>query len=234
LTKKIAISKLAELMYCEYKFYLKTVKNVKAQMTNKMRQGTVLHQRLEEKNRIQRRQIKQKQVAYFKKVANIKKTVKPQLQKKEIAKLEKPPEDNKFREVKVETDKIRGKIDEVVILDDVIKIIDDKTSGRAFDSDKMQVYAYCLAYENTHPEKLQDRVLEASIRNTKTGITAWSEMFTSVAKQKVLDVIERIEGIFNGTITPIATDNPNLCKRCDVKDWCDKQAQDYDVNDVLI
>ena len=68
----------------------------------------------------------------------------------------------------------------------------------------------------------------------KTGVVSWSETFTDVAKQRVIDTIERIEGITDGTILPIPTNNSNRCKRCDVRNICDRRAEDYSIDDILI
>lgn len=233
-SKKHPISRLGELLFCEYKVYLKYVKKKDAKVTQKMKDGTAAHNKLQEENKKKRQKIKAKKKDYKKKVEKVKKDrkLKPKEKKEIIKTIPKPPKTNLWREVKVLGSRLKGRMDELKITKDKIIITDDKSSDRAFDSDIMQVYAYCLAYSEQHPEQLEEKIIEARLRNHKTGVVSWVDIFTDAHKQKVNDCIDRLEGILDGSIEPVATTSSAKCRYCNCYEVCDKRVEDYDINDL--
>ena len=231
---KYPISRLGEFLFCEYKVYLKYVKKKPSEVTQKMKDGTKAHNELARKIKKKKEETKQKTKEYKKQVKKIKsdKKLKPKEKKEQIKKIPKPPKDNIWREFKVIGQRLKGRIDELKIEKERILITDDKASDRAFDSDKMQVYGYCLAYSEEHPDMLENHIIEARLRNHQTGVIQWSEIFTDAHKQKVLEVVDRLEGVMNGTIEPVPTTSSTKCRYCNLKKQCDKKVEDYGLDDL--
>ena len=145
--KKIPISRLGELLFCEYKLYLRHHKKIKEKPTIQMIKGKVAHDKLHKDNKVKREVIKEAKKIYKDRINEIKsKTIPTYAKKKLIRSLEKPPDDNIRREFSVVGGRLRGRIDEIIFNDNSVMIIDDKPHDKAYDTDKIQVWGYCYAY----------------------------------------------------------------------------------------
>ena len=228
---KHPISDLSELLFCEYKYYLLRVKKVKPTVTQKMKEGTKAHNELVELNKKKKEELKKKKEKYKDKVKDIKKSDLTKKEKeKKIKEIVKPPKDTEWREYKVIGKRLKGRIDEIKISDGIVYIIDDKSTDRAFDSDKTQVYGYCVAYLEQHPD--ENRVLECILRNHKTGVVFWRELFTDTAKRIVYELLDKMDGILKGEVTPVPTTSSSKCRYCNISNVCTKKVEDYDLNDM--
>jgi len=203
MTKKIAISQLGVLLYCEYKIYLKqklkdSDKKVYIPVNPEMITGKLAHAKLKDAHEERQRQIE---------------TLPEELK----------PKEKISREVSVKGDILKGRMDEIEIGKNYIRIIDDKSNGAAYEGDQAQAMGYCMAYlqENDVADNI---IVKAALRNYKTGDISWEEEYTQEWEEKLNGYIERYLGILDGSIKAIPTDNPARCSRCNLKKMCTKKA----------
>ncbi|HTX60717.1 MAG TPA: PD-(D/E)XK nuclease family protein [Methanobacterium sp.] len=194
------ISWLNTQAYCEYSIFLENVKGITTEPTKAMREGTKGHSELETEFR------KDAEPATFEEMLETSRTA-------EILSRELPVESARHG--------IRGFIDEVWMTPDEFIIIDDKPGTRAYPSSINQVYGYCLAFKDQVPE---DRRIVASLRERGTDNIFWSSYFDDAAEKAVLNVIQRLHGLLDGTIEYIPTKNPKKCRSCRFKPRCDRKA----------
>lgn len=221
--KKIPISYLSTLLFCEYKIFLKFVKKEKSPSTLAMIKGRAEHKKLNEKHE------KKREIAK-KVIKAIKESDLPEEEKeKKIKKITKE-ELNTEREQKVEGEKIKGRLDKIEFLEDnIIRIVDDKAHNRAYDGDKIQVLAYCMAYQEQHKEALKKKypdgvVFKAAIHDYNNNEDVWEEEYTKKSEIKLNKMIDRFNGILDGSITPKSTSNYNKCSICNMRKKCTKRA----------
>lgn len=192
------ISWLNQQGYCEYQIYLQYFKDIEVGQTKAMAQGTAEHEKLEEK---------------FKETA-------------EIATFDEVLETSKqtttiSREVFVISPEngIRGFIDEIQMTPTEFIIIDDKPGTTPYTSTINQVRAYCLAFK----ELIKDdtRKIRGALRQRGTDNIFWSEEFSEETEKSIKFVLDRMEGLFNGTKPFIPTKNKNKCKSCRYQSYCE-------------
>ena len=195
------ISWLNTQAYCEYCIFLENVKGITAKPTKAMKEGTNGHSDLESKFR------KDAEPATFEEMLETSKTA-------EIFSRELPVESARYG--------IRGFIDEVWMTPDEFIIIDDKPGTRAYPSSINQVFGYCLAFKDSVKE---GRRIVASLRERGTDNIFWSTYFTPEAEQSVLEIINRVHGLLEGTVDFIPTKNPKKCRSCRFSPRCDRRAE---------
>jgi len=195
------ISWLNTQAYCEYSIFLENVKGVTAKPTKAMREGTKGHTELETQFR------KDAEPATFEEMLETSLTA-------EIFSRELPVESARYG--------IRGFIDEVWMTPDEFIIIDDKPGNRAYPSSINQVFGYCLAFKDSVPE---ERRIVASLRERGTDNIFWSSYFTQEAEQAVLEIINRVHGLLNGSVDYIPTKNSKKCRSCRFRPQCDQKAE---------
>lgn len=192
------ISWLNQQGYCEYQIYLQYFKDIKVGQTKAMTQGTAEHEKLEAK---------------FKETA-------------EIATFDEVLETSKetttvSREVFVISPEngIRGFIDEIQMTPTEFIIIDDKPGTTPYTSTINQVRAYCLAFK----ELIKDdtRKIRGALRQRGTDNIFWSEEFSEETEKSIKFVLDRMEGLFNGTKPFIPTKNKNKCRSCRYQSYCE-------------
>ncbi len=192
------ISWLNQQGYCEYQIYLQYFKDIKVGQTKAMTQGTAEHEKLE---------------ARFKETA-------------EIATFDEVLETSKetttvSREVFVISPEngIRGFIDEIQMTPTEFIIIDDKPGTTPYTSTINQVRAYCLAFK----ELIKDdtRKIRGALRQRGTDNIFWSEEFSEETEKSIRFVLDRMEGLFNGTKPFIPTKNKNKCRSCRYQSYCE-------------
>ena len=192
------ISWLNQQGYCEYQIYLQYFKDIKVGQTKAMTQGTAEHEKLE---------------ARFKETA-------------EIATFDEVLETSKetttvSREVFVISPEngIRGFIDEIQMTPTEFIIIDDKPGTTPYTSTINQVRAYCLAFK----ELIKDdtRKIRGALRQRGTDNIFWSEEFSEETEKSIKFVLDRMEGLFNGTKPFIPTKNKNKCRSCRYQSYCE-------------
>ena len=192
------ISWLNKQGYCEYQLYLEHLKGVEVGRTAAMKRGSEVHEKLEEE---------------------FKKTATPATfdEAIEISK-EKPIIS---REVFVISPKfgIRGFIDEIQITPTEIIVIDDKPGTVPYNSMINQVRAYCLCLK----EMLNDdkRVIKGALRQRDTANVFWTETFDREVEKSIKFLINRMEGLFDGTKPFVPTKNKNKCKSCRYQSYCE-------------
>lgn len=195
------ISWLNKQAYCEYGIYLENVKGVMAKPTKAMMEGTKGHTDLETEFK------KGAEPATFQEMLETSMTA-------EIFSRELPVESARYG--------IRGFIDEVWMTPDEFIIIDDKPGNRAYPSSINQVYGYCLAFKDRVQE---ERRIVASLRERGTDNIFWSSYFDDDAEKAVIEVIQRVHNLLNGSIDYIPTKNPKKCRSCRFSPQCDRKAQ---------
>jgi CRISPR/Cas system-associated exonuclease Cas4 (RecB family) len=194
------ISWLNKQAFCEYGIYLENVKGVKAKPTKAMMEGTKEHSILETKFK------KDAEPATFEEMLETSQTA-------EILSRELPIISSRYG--------IRGFIDEVWMTPDEFIIIDDKPGNRAYSSSINQVYGYCLAFKDSIPE---ERRIVASLRERGTDNIFWSSYFDENAENGIIELIERVHNLLNGSIKYIPTKNPKKCRSCRFNPSCDRKA----------
>ena len=85
--------------------------------------------------------------------------------------------------------RVFGKIDEIEISPNSIKIIDDKASFKAFNGYQLQVLAYAFCFEQQFFPKHK---IECVLRNTQSKQVFWQQELDEFQKQKVLEKIKQI------------------------------------------
>ena len=195
------ISWLNKQAFCEYGIYLENVKGVKAKQTKAMMEGTREHAVLEFDFK------KDAEPATFQEMLETSQTA-------EILSREVPIMSARYG--------IRGFIDEVWMTPDEFIIIDDKPGNRAYPSSINQVYGYCLAFKDTVPE---ERRIVASLRERGTDNIFWSSYFDDAAEKTVIQIIQRVHNLLNGSIDYIPTKNPRKCRSCRFNPQCDRKAE---------
>lgn len=194
------ISWLNKQAFCEYGIYLENVQGVMAKPTKAMMEGTKEHSILETQFK------KDAEPATFEEMLETSQTA-------EILSRELPIISARYG--------IRGFIDEVWMTPDEFIIIDDKPGKRAYPSSINQVYGYCLAFKDSIPEK---RRIVASLRERGTDNIFWSSYFDENAENRILELIERVHNLLNGSIEYIPTKNPKKCRSCRFNPRCDRKT----------
>jgi len=183
--------------YCEYSLYLQYFEGISVAPTSAMRTGTREHAKLEDK---------------------FKQTATP-------ASFKDAFESSKEKEILsremfvIDPDAgIRGFIDEIWMTPEEFVIIDDKPGTRAYPSTINQVLAYCLAFKHMIGD--DKRKIRGALRERGTDNIFWSEEFDQRNEEKIEFLINRMQGLFEGTKPFIPTKNPNKCKSCRYQSYC--------------
>ena len=189
--KTIAISLLHTQAFCEHKLYLEEVKGFKAPPTQAMLQGLNAHSQLKTQLLITRDSIISIEEAL--------------LQAESVGR------EIKKREFMVTGKILRGRIDEIYITPNEITIIDDKPGLKVHASCTNQVFGYCLAFKEQYSPK---QPIFSAIRSHDTGHEIWKELFSAEQVQRINDLVDRIQGIIQGTISPIPNQVHEICSSC--------------------
>ena len=195
------ISWLNKQGYCEYQLYLEYMKGIETAPTAEMTHGSEIHNQLED---------------IFKKDSTPSTFEDAVEASKETASMS--------RECFVVAPEfgIRGYIDEIWMKPDEIVIIDDKPGRTPYQSTMNQVRAYSLAFKSMTNDK---RKIKSALRERGTSNLFWVEIFTPEVEKQIKFTIERMHGLFDGTKPFIATKNPNKCRSCRYKRYCEHYQQ---------
>ena len=128
-----------------------------------------------------------------------------------------------IREAYVKSNRVSGVIDQLEYHLTKVVIVDDKIrtrSGEPYDSDKLQVLAYCLAFS----EQFDGLGLPiyAVIHDENTEQVLWEHEFDQSDKIEVNSIIDRILDVVNGVCQPIPNKNLNKCRGCRFNMLCPK------------
>lgn len=191
------ISWLNQQGYCEYQIYLEYMKGIETAATPEMTHGSDIHNQLE---------------TIFKQDATPATFEEAVEASKETASMS--------RECFVVAPEygIRGYIDEIWMKPSEIVIIDDKPGRTPYQSTMNQVRGYCLAYKSMTNE---DRTIKAALRERGTDNLFWIEVFTPEVEKEIKFTIERMQGLLDGKKPFIPTKNPNKCRSCRYKRYCE-------------
>ena len=191
------ISWLNQQGYCEYQIYLEYMKGIETPATPEMTHGSDIHNQLE---------------TIFKKDA----TPSTFEEAVEVSK----SEASMSRECFVISPKygIRGYIDEIWMTPEEIVIIDDKPGRTPYFSTMNQVRAYCLAFKDMTND---ERPIKAALRERGTSNLFWIEIFTEDVEKQIKFTIDRMHGLLEGSRPFVPTKNPNKCRSCRYKRYCE-------------
>jgi CRISPR/Cas system-associated exonuclease Cas4 (RecB family) len=120
---------------------------------------------------------------------------------------------------------IVGNIDEVVMSPESFVIIDDKPGRVAYPSNKNQVFAYCLAFDDYISQWRaadDDRPIVAALRQRGTQEIIWKSIFNDSSQKMIVREIDRMHSLMQGKLAFSITDNKNRCFSCDVREYCDR------------
>ncbi len=191
------ISWLNQQGYCEYQIYLEYMKGIETPATPEMTQGSKIHSQLETVFK------KDATPATFEEAVEVSKS-----------------EASMSRECFVISPKygIRGYIDEIWMTPEEIVIIDDKPGRTPYFSTMNQVRAYCLAFKDMTND---DRPIKAALRERGTSNLFWIEIFTEDVENQIKFTIDRMHGLLEGSKPFVPTKNPNKCRSCRYKRYCE-------------
>lgn len=191
------ISWLNQQGYCEYQIYLEYMKGIETPATPEMTHGSDIHNQLE---------------TIFKQDA----TPSTFEEAVEVSK----SEASMSRECFVISPKygIRGYIDEIWMTPEEIVIIDDKPGRTPYFSTMNQVRAYCLAFKDMTND---ERPIKAALRERGTSNLFWIEIFTEDVEKQIKFTINRMHGLLEGSRPFVPTKNPNKCRSCRYKRYCE-------------
>lgn len=119
--------------------------------------------------------------------------------------------------------KLVGRMDEIISDITGIYVCDDKKSRVAYIGMKNQVRAYCLLLKKNFEKELNEsrKNIYALLRNYVTGQYFWKEMFGIQEERLILQELERIKQIKEGTIAPRKASGKK-CEVCQYRDNCFK------------
>lgn len=191
------ISWLNQQGYCEYSLYLQYFEGIETTQTKAMKIGTAEHQKLEDK---------------FKEDA-IPSTFSDALKSSEKEKII-------SREMFVIAPElgIRGFIDEIWMTPDEFIIIDDKPGTIAYPSTINQVLAYGLAFKSMISD--DKRKIKVALRERGTDNIFWIEELDENNENKINFLINRMQGLFEGSKPFVPTKNKNKCNKCRFQSYC--------------
>ncbi|MDR0900154.1 MAG: Dna2/Cas4 domain-containing protein [Methanobrevibacter sp.] len=192
------ISWLNQQGYCEYSLYLEYFEGIETAPTMAMKTGTIEHQKLEDKF---------KEDAVPTTFEEVLKT------SKEEAAIS--------REIFVISPEfgIRGFIDEIWMTPEEFIIIDDKPGTIPYPSTINQVLAYCLAFKSMIGG--DGRIIKAALRERGTDNIFWIEEFDENNESGISFLIDRMQGLFEGSKPFIPTKNKNKCNKCRFQSYCE-------------
>lgn len=194
------ISWLNKQEFCEYQIYLENVKGIKVAPTKAMVEGKQEHEQLYEE---------------FKKEA-VPATVEEMLVKSKKVEIY----SREFRVVD-NNHGVYGLIDEVLLTPDEFIVIDDKPGRKTYLSSIRQAFGYCLAFKEM--VRLQDnRNVVAALRERGTNSIYWAAPFNQLAEDEIISVISRIHALLSGSVEFMSANNPNKCKACRFRVYCDR------------
>ena len=192
----IGASWFLTLNYCEYKFYLQKVLNIKLPQTETMLKGSFIHKQKEEK---------------FLEKAEIG-TWKEFLESEELT---------ISREVSLQKQigdvLLMGIIDEIAIDKFSISIIDDKPKSYIYDSLKKQVFAYCFLFKQNFPSH---KKIYGILRNRDSSEIMWKEEYSKNSEELFLTDFHRMRNVLFENEIAVPTENPRKCMACQYKSLC--------------
>lgn len=191
------ISWLNQQGYCEYQIYLEYMKGIETPATPEMTHGSDIHNQLETIFK------QDATTATFEEAVEVSKS-----------------EASMSRECFVISPKygIRGYIDEIWMTPEEIVIIDDKPGRTPYFSTMNQVRAYCLAFKDMTND---ERPIKAALRERGTSNLFWIEIFTEDVEKQIKFTIDRMHGLLEGSRPFVPTKNPNKCRSCRYKRYCE-------------
>ena len=191
------ISWLNQQGYCEYQIYLEYMKGIETAPTSAMTHGSEIHNQLE----------------------NIFKQDATPAKFEEVVETSKS-EASMSRECFVISPSygIRGYIDEIWMTPEEIVIIDDKPGRTPYQSTMNQVRAYCLAFKDMTNDS---RMIKGALRERGTNNLFWIEIFTPEIEKEIEFTINRMQGLLDSSKPFIPTKNPNKCRYCRYKRYCE-------------
>ena len=191
------ISWLNKQGYCEYQIYLEHMRGIETAATPEMTHGSNIHNQLEHAFK------KDATPATFEEVVEVSKS-----------------EATISRECFVVSPEygIRGYIDEIWMKPDEIVIIDDKPGRTPYFSTMNQVRAYCLAFKDMTND---ERPIKGALRERGTSNLFWIEIFTQDVEDQIKFTIDRMQGLLEGSRPFVPTKNPNKCRSCRYKKYCE-------------
>ena len=192
------ISWLNKQGYCEYQLYLEHFKGIEVSRTPAMKKGTAVHEKLEE---------------------DFKQTATPATFQEALELSKEKPIISREVFVISPPSGIRGYIDEIQITPKEIIVIDDKPGTTPYESMINQVRAYCLCLKEMLVN--DERTIKGALRQRDTGKIFWSEIFDEEVENSIKFLINRMEGLFDGTKPFVPTKNKNKCKSCRYQSYCE-------------
>lgn len=198
--------------YCEYKIYLQLEKGIKPEKTKEMIEGKQRHDQ---------------SYADFKKIS-IPSTFENIVEKSKIEPL--LSKEFRFKNLKYG---IIGRADSICFYPDKIVVIDDKPGPKKYplgtnepwETDKNQVYGYCLALKEKIIGEFQDRrQIFAALRSTRTNDIYWEEIFDYNAENKIIGIINRIHRLISLEEEYKPNDKPGKCRSCNLNEVCDRNV----------
>ncbi len=99
-----------------------------------------------------------------------------------------------------------------------IVIIDDKPGRTPYQSTMNQVRAYCLAFKDMTNDS---RMIKGALRERGTNNLFWIEIFTPEIEKEIEFTINRMQGLLDSSKPFIPTKNPNKCRSCRYKRYCE-------------
>lgn len=188
--------------YCEYKFFLEKVLRIEVPRTQEMIYGSKIH--------------KDKENTFLEKAE--------EMTWREFLEAETP---TITKEVEFEKQLgdvlLLGRVDEIKSDKSGIYIIDDKPNPKPYNSNKLQLYAYCFLFKETFNNLLNKPIISI-LRNRDTNEIVWYQEFNKDQENEFFEAFHRLRSVLLKNEEPIPTTNPNKCKACiyNKLNLCDK------------
>ena len=128
-----------------------------------------------------------------------------------------------IRDAKVENERMIGRIDELFLSQQSIRIIEDKPRSRTgiiFPSHKLQANGYATVFLSMFPI-CQNIPLSVVIRDEITLEEMWELPFSTDSESEVMSAVAQIEQIRDGTLNASPTKRSHNCRGCSCNYLCE-------------
>ena len=232
--KRLPVTALSTLCYCEAAFYYTYVEGVKAPKTEAMLKGTSNHSSLEEEHVLKALEDTLTREVPSLGVQGVKKALREEGERhlesailKDEASLEvargsiMAPRKGKgevvMREVYLSNDDLVGKVDEIRYLPSKIVITDDKSRGTVYAPHVLQVTTYGYLFEGSYHPKLP---IHLALRQTG-GEVFWRGRYSERDKPFVEGYLGMAKSLLARERPPLVVGEGTKCSKCSLRGVCE-------------
>ncbi|MBU0472229.1 MAG: ribonuclease H-like domain-containing protein, partial [Nanoarchaeota archaeon] len=195
----IGISWLNSLGFCEQWVYLKYCKKLDFEITERMKEGSKIHE--------------EKEIEFLKHAV-------PTTWKDFIASEKLVSSREKTVGMILKDVILIGKIDKIEVDKNGVYVIDDKPKPKLYPGIKNQLLTYSVVLKHYLKDAL-NKSLYAVLKDRDTEEDVWKKKIEDSDEKIVIKTVMRMRGILKDEISPVPTKNINKCRNCVYKHNCE-------------